>query len=103
MENLIEYTVSVCMHLIKDGCKVELWVNYLTDQKKVLKLDNDIDRSQLKKIISALSMLNPNGAFLSTDQFYKLGFSKTDSKSLPLIIGTPPQMQKHQQWLQIKR
>jgi uncharacterized protein (DUF58 family) len=103
MEELIEYTVSVCLYLIKEGCKVELIVNYLTEEKGLLKLENDIDRAQLKTIIEALSMVDENGMFLSNEQFYQQGFAKMDSKSLALVIGTPPPPMKHKKWLHIKK
>ncbi|MCP3741956.1 DUF58 domain-containing protein [Rossellomorea sp. BNER] len=63
MEELIEYTVSVCLHLIKEGCKVELWVNYSTEQYGILRLENDLDQSQVRKIIGTLALINPNGMF----------------------------------------
>ncbi|MEW4326858.1 DUF58 domain-containing protein [Rossellomorea marisflavi] len=102
MEELIEFTVSVCLYLMKAGCTLELWVNYVTEQREVLKLENVNDRTQMKKVISILATLNPSGNFMSTDHFYKVGFSIKDYNTLPLIIGTPPLEEKRQRWIHIK-
>jgi hypothetical protein len=90
-------------HLRKDMEEVELLVNYLTDRQEILRLENDIDRSQLKKIIAALSMINTNGLFLSNEQFYQQGFSIMNNKSLSLVIGTPPSLKGRNKWLHIKQ
>lgn len=103
MEELIEYAVSVCLYLIKEGCKVKLLVNYLTQQREILTLDNDIDRTRLKDIIEALSLVDDKGIFLPNAQFYQQGFLKMDSKSLALIIGIPPSPTKINQWLHLKQ
>jgi hypothetical protein len=102
MEELIEYSVSVCIYLIKEGCKVQLWVNYSTRDKGILRIDNDIDRSHLKKVIETMALINTNGLFLSTEQFYQYGMAQMDPKSMALVIGTPPLFVK-QKWLQIKQ
>ncbi|RIW28552.1 DUF58 domain-containing protein [Bacillus salacetis] len=102
MEELIEYTVSVCIYLIKEGCKVQLWVNYSTRDKGILRLENDIDRSHLKKVIETMALINTNGMFLSTEQFYQFGMAQMDPKSMALVIGTPPLFVKRE-WLQIKQ
>ncbi|WP_113929142.1 DUF58 domain-containing protein [Bacillus sp. P14.5] len=102
MEDLIEYTVSVCLNLIKEGCKVELWVNYSTEQKGLLSIKNGTERSQLKKIIESLALLDSNGVFLASSQFYKYGMAQKDEKSLALVIGTPPESAKLYHWLHIK-
>jgi uncharacterized protein (DUF58 family) len=103
MEELIEYTVSVCLYLIKEGCKVELWINYATEQHDVLRLRNDLDRTQLRKLIETLAVIDPNGRFFSTDRFYQLSLKAKDSKSLGLVIGTPPEPTRREQLLHIKR
>ncbi|WP_082892691.1 DUF58 domain-containing protein [Rossellomorea aquimaris] len=103
MEELIEYAVSVCLYLIKEGCKVELWVNYSTEQNGILKLENDLDRSQVKKIIGTLAMIHTNGVFFSTERFFQYSLRKKDSKSLGLIIGTPPVPNRRDQLLHIKQ
>ncbi|WP_226673073.1 DUF58 domain-containing protein [Rossellomorea aquimaris] len=103
MEELIEYTVSVCLYLIKEGCKVELWVNYATEHYDIMRLKNDLDRTQLRKLIETLALINPNGRFLSTDRFYQLSLKAKDTKSLGLIIGTPPEPTRREELLHIKR
>jgi uncharacterized protein (DUF58 family) len=103
MEELIEYTVSVCLHLIKEGCKVELWVNYSTEQCEIMRLKNDLDRTQLRKIINTLALINPNGGFFPTERFFQHSLRLKDSKSLGLIIGTPPEPSSRNQLLHIKR
>ncbi|WP_167562100.1 DUF58 domain-containing protein [Rossellomorea vietnamensis] len=102
MEDLIEYAVSVCIHLIKEGCKVELWVNYSTGQKGLLRIENDMDRSQLKKIIESLALLDSNGVFLPSSRFYDYALSKKAENSLALVIGTPPEPTARNQWIHLK-
>jgi uncharacterized protein (DUF58 family) len=103
MEELIEYTVSVCLYLIKEGCKVELWVNYATEQHEIMSLKNDLDRSQLRKLIETLALINPNGRFFPSERFYQHSLRAKDNKSLGLIIGTPPESTRREQLLHIKR
>lgn len=103
MEELIEYTVSVCLYLIKEGCRVELWVNYATEQHDIMRLNNDLDRSQLRKLIETLALINPNGRFFPTDRFYRHSLRAKDTKSLGLVIGTPPEPTGREQMLHIKR
>ena len=103
MEELIEYTVSVCLYLIKEGCKVELWVNYATEQHDIMRLRNDLDRSQLRKLIETLALINPNGRFFPTDRFYRHSLRAKDDKSLGLVIGTPPEPSGREHLLHIKR
>jgi uncharacterized protein (DUF58 family) len=103
MEELIEYTVSVCLYLIKEGCKVELWVNYATEHQDIMRLKNDLDRSQLRKLIETLALVNPNGRFFPTERFYQHSLRAKDNKSLGLIIGTPPELKTREQLLHIKR
>ncbi|MDX8344869.1 DUF58 domain-containing protein [Rossellomorea sp. YZS02] len=102
MEELIEYTVSVCLYLIKEGCKVELWVNYTTEHHEIMRLKNDLDRTRLRKLIETLALINPNGRFLSTERFYQLSLKAKDNKSLGLIIGTPPEPTRRDELLHIK-
>jgi uncharacterized protein (DUF58 family) len=103
MEDLIEYATAVSLYLIKEGCKIELLVNYCTKQNEILRIENDIDRSQLKNMIMALSMINERGIFLPSEQFYRQAFSKKDKKSLALVIGSSPEPTKIDKWLQIKQ
>jgi uncharacterized protein (DUF58 family) len=103
MEELIEYTVSVCLYLIKEGCKVELWVNYATEHHDIMRLKNDLDRSQLRKLIETLALINSNGRFFSTERFFQHALRARDNKSLGLIIGTPPEPTRREQLLHIKR
>ncbi|XXM72694.1 DUF58 domain-containing protein [Lysinibacillus sphaericus] len=103
MEELIEYTVSVCLYLIKEGCRVELWVNYATEQHDIMHLKNDLDRSQLRKLIETLALINHNGRFFPTDRFYRHSLRAKDTKSLGLVIGTPPEPTGREQMLHIKR
>ncbi|WP_205174872.1 DUF58 domain-containing protein [Bacillus pakistanensis] len=99
MEELIEYSVSVCLHLISEGCKIELWVNYLTEQHEILHLENDLNRGQLKKMIGTMALINPDGMFFSTERFFQYALRHKDSKSLGLIIGTAPESNRRQQQL----
>ncbi|WP_175989488.1 DUF58 domain-containing protein [Bacillus sp. Marseille-Q1617] len=103
MEELIEYTVSVCLYLIKEGCKVELWVNYATEHHDIMRLKNDLDRTQLRKLIETLALINSTGRFLSTERFFQHSLRAKDNKSLGLIIGTPPEPTRREQLLHIKR
>jgi uncharacterized protein (DUF58 family) len=102
MEELIEYTVSVCLYLIKEGCKVELWVNYATEHHDIMHLKNDLDRTQLRKLIETLVLINPNGRFFPTDRFFRYALRAKDNKSLGLIIGTPPETNRREHLLHIK-
>jgi uncharacterized protein (DUF58 family) len=102
MEELIEYTVSVCLYLIKEGCKVELWVNYATEHHDIMRLKDDLDRTQLRKLIETLALINSNGRFFSTERFFQHSLRAKDNKSLGLIIGTPPEPTRHEQLLHIK-
>jgi uncharacterized protein (DUF58 family) len=103
MEELIEYTVSVCLYLIKEGCRVELWVNYATEHHDIMRLKNDLDRTQLRKLIETLALINSNGRFFSTERFFQHSLREKDNKSLGLIIGTPPEPTRREQLLHIKR
>jgi uncharacterized protein (DUF58 family) len=102
MEELIEYTVSVCLYLIKEGCKVELWVNYATEHHDIMRLKDDLDRTQLRKLIETLALINSNGRFFSTERFFQHSLRAKDNKSLGLIIGTPPEPTRREQLLHIK-
>ncbi|WP_421378040.1 DUF58 domain-containing protein [Bacillus salacetis] len=103
MEDLIEYTVSVCINLIKEGCKVELWVNYSAGYKGLMRIENGMDRTQLKKIIESLALLDSNGVYLPTSRFYDYALSRKAENSLALVIGSPPEFSERSQWLHIKR
>jgi uncharacterized protein (DUF58 family) len=103
MEELIEYTVSVCLYLINEGCKVELWVNYSKGNHEIIRLKNDLNRIQLKKIMSSLALVNPNGGFFPTEHFFKYSLRLKDRKSLGLVIGTPPKPNRREQLLHIKK
>lgn len=103
MEELIEYTVSVCLYLIKEGCKVELWVNYATEHHDIMRLKNDLDRTQLRKLVETLALINPNGRFFPTDRFFQYSLRAKENKSLGLIIGTPPAPTRREQLLHIRR
>ncbi|MCA1053736.1 DUF58 domain-containing protein [Rossellomorea aquimaris] len=103
LEELIEYTVAVCIHLIKEGCKVELWVNYSTGQHEILRLKNDGDTSQLRKIITSMALINPNGTFFPTDHFFAHSIRLKDSRSMGLIIGNPPEPRLRDQLLHIRK
>lgn len=102
MEELIEYAVSAYNVLSKEGCKVELLVNYTTLQDGVLKVDSHSSRSQLKKVIETLTLIDKNRVFLSSMSFYNYVFRLKDRNSLALIIGTPPNPSIFKDWVQIK-
>ncbi|MCA1058212.1 DUF58 domain-containing protein [Rossellomorea aquimaris] len=103
MEELIEYTVSVCLYLIKEGCKVELWVNYATEHHEIMRLKNDLDRTQLRRLIETLALIDPNGRYFSTERFFHHSQKGKDKRSLGLIIGTPPEPARRRELLHIKR
>ncbi|RLQ92764.1 DUF58 domain-containing protein [Planomicrobium sp. Y74] len=103
MEELIEYAVAAYHVLSKEGCKVELVVNYTTLEEGVLKVDSHSSRSQLKKMIETVTLINTNGIFLSTISFYNYVFRLKDRNSLALVIGTPPDPTLFKDWFQIKQ
>ena len=103
MEELIEYAVSAYNVLSKEGCKVELLVNYTTLQDGVLKVDSHSSRSQLKKMIEAVTLIETKGVFLSSKSFYNYVFRLKDRNSLALVIGTPPDPTLFKDWVQIKQ
>jgi len=103
LEELIEYAVSAYNVLSKEGCKVELLVNYTTIQDGLLKVDSHSSRSQLKKMIETVTLIETKGTFLSSNNFYNYVFRLKDRNSLALIIGTPPDPTLFKDWLQIKQ
>ncbi|MEK4243998.1 DUF58 domain-containing protein [Psychrobacillus sp. FSL K6-2684] len=103
MEELIEYAVSVYIALFKEGCKVQLLVNYTTLQNGILKVDNHSSKSQLKKMMETLALIETRGAFLSSMNFYDNVFRLKDKNSMALIIGTPPGPSLFKNWVQLKK
>ncbi|OXS58169.1 uncharacterized protein (DUF58 family) [Bacillus sp. V-88] len=101
MEELIEYTVSVCTYLVKEGCKVELWINYINNQNELLEIQSVTGIVLIKRLLATLSLLDPSGRFLSTNHFFEQAFSLKADKSLALVIGTPPDPTARYQWIQL--
>jgi uncharacterized protein (DUF58 family) len=101
MESLIEYSVALCSLLIREGCHIELYVNYASHKNGILKVENLSNMQQIKKVFKATTLINTNGTFLSTNTFFDHVKRDKNPQSSVLIVGTAPD-DKKTNWIQLK-
>ncbi|MEI5908463.1 DUF58 domain-containing protein [Bacillus spongiae] len=101
MEELIEYTVSICTLLARDGCDVELFVNYSTQTEGILHVKHDSNKTDIKKLIQTTTLIDTKGVFLSTNHFFDYVCRVKNPHSIMLVVGTASEARRIQ-WTQVK-
>lgn len=86
-ETFIDQTAFLASELIKEGCKVELFLNHLDANNRMTHLKLQEGQPQLKQILLTLSTLSTRDTYIPTGQFERYVTRRKHRNSQLIQIG----------------